>query len=111
MSARARTSSEPIGDCYRWAYHFILKHPDALLRQGLVTAPYSEEPPFEHAWIVHNHTVKDWQTMVAGFGGRFSSKGYPEEVWNALWKPTRVKDFDRRQALLAAARAEHYGPW
>lgn len=102
---------QPLGDCYRWAYNYIYKHGDALLHQGYVTAPLSNEPAFPHAWVTHNGLVKDWQTMVAGFGGKFHGRGYPEAVYVELWQPSRVQTFTRAEAQRAIAKAKHYGPW
>jgi len=100
-----------VGDCFRWAYTYIKKHPTALLHQGLVRLPFSTEKPFAHGWIVHNGIVKDWQTMVAGFGGKYRGVGYPEAVWNELWQPEHVRSFNQTDAMVTLARQGHYGPW
>jgi hypothetical protein len=102
-----------VGDCFRWAYTYIKKHPNALLQQGLVVAPYPgiEKTPYEHAWVVDKGIVKDWQTMVAGFGGKYRGVGYPEAVWNELWQPEHVRSFNQTDAMVTLARQGHYGPW
>jgi len=105
------TATKALGDCYRWAYLYVVNHPKAVLHQGLVTAPYSDLPPYEHAWVEHDGVVKDWQTMVAGYGGKFRFRGYPERTWEALWKPERVKMFSREEAMAEMSRTGHYGPW
>lgn len=102
---------QPLGDCYRWAYNYVFKHANALLHQGQVRAPLSNDPAFLHAWVTHKGIVKDWQTMVAGFGGKFRGRGYPEAVYAELWQPSGVQTFTQEEALIAAARAGHYGPW
>jgi hypothetical protein len=104
-------TTEALGDCYRWAYAYVLKHPTAVLYQGVVTAPYSEGKPYEHAWVEHGGVVKDWQTMVAGYGGKFRNRGYPKRTWEHLWNPEKVKTFSREQAVAEFDRAGHYGPW
>lgn len=106
-----RRKVQPLGDCYRWAYNYIFKHGTALLHHGYVNSPFSKNPAFPHAWVTHNGLVKDWQTMVAGFGGKFRGLGYPEAVYAELWHPTRVHTFTQEEALIAAGRSEHYGPW
>jgi hypothetical protein len=104
--------SAPTGDCYRWAYRYVLKHPQAFLYQGYVRDPDGvERGPFGHAWVIHKGIVKDWQTMVAGLGGRFRGCGYPETIYNQLWRPARVQVFDAAQARSALQRNGHYGPW
>lgn len=102
---------QPLGDCYRWAYNYVYKHGKALLHQGYVTPPLSNDPAFQHAWVTHNGLVKDWQTMVAGFGGNYCGRGYPEAAYAELWNPTRVRTFTQEEALIACERAGHYGPW
>jgi hypothetical protein len=105
--------TEAVGDCFRWAYTYILKHPNALLQQGLVVAPYKgiAKEPYAHAWVVHNGVVKDWQTMVAGMGGQYRGVGWPEAVWERLWHPTEVRSFAIEQAAIALLENGHYGPW
>lgn len=88
-----------------------MRNTDAVLYHGYVKAPLSKEPRFAHGWVVHNGIVKDWQTMVAGFGGRFMGIGYPERVWRELWKPQHVISFTAEQAYSKAVREQHYGPW
>jgi hypothetical protein len=100
-----------LGDCYRWAYHYVLKNPSAILYQGEVKPPLSDDPYFQHAWVVHDGIVKDWQTMLAGFGGKFMGKGYPKAVFEELWQPRKVTTYTRREMLEAAVKSEHYGPW
>ena len=104
-------TKEALGDCYRWAYQYVIKNPTAVLHQGLVTAPHSSDKPFEHAWIEHNGVIKDWQTMVAGYGGKFRNKGYPKRTWDLLWKPENVKTFTVDEARAESLRYGHYGPW
>lgn len=102
-----------LGDCYRWAYNYVRKHPSAVLYQGMVTAPYADGPeePFGHAWVVDGGVVKDWQTMVAGFGGRYKGKGWPVDVWATRWKPTNVRRYTLDQARAELLRNKHFGPW
>jgi hypothetical protein len=104
---------KPLGDCYRWAYHYVHKHPNAVLYQGTVTAPYKDagKAPYEHAWVLDGGVVKDWQTMVAGMGGRYRGVGWPEDVWARAWKPRHVKTFTQEQAHIAVVRHGHFGPW
>lgn len=104
-------TKEALGDCYRWAYAYVVKNPTATLHQGLVTQPYSKKPPYEHAWVEHGGVVRDWQTMVAGYGGKFRNRGYPKRIWEQLWNPEKVKVYTRAQAMTAMEEAGHYGPW
>lgn len=110
----ARKALKPLGDCYRWAYHYVLKHPGAVLYQGKVTAPPSSgggSAPYDHAWVLDGGVVKDWQTMVAGFGGRYRGRGWPESVWNRVWQPQDTRAYSIEQAMIQLAQHDHYGPW
>lgn len=102
-----------LGDCYRWAYQYLLKHPTAVLCQGTVVAPYADAGParYAHAWIVDGGVVKDWQTMVAGFGGRFSGRGWPAKHWVQRWQPLSVKKYTITEAVAQLSEHGHYGPW
>ena len=103
-----------VGDCFRWAYHYQQKHRHVVLHQGLIVAPHSVgigSKPFPHAWVVDDGLVKDWQTMVAGLGGRFRGTGYPEGTWTQLWQPKAVKSYTIEQSVIALAQNNHYGPW
>jgi hypothetical protein len=113
VDSKAVLSAEKLGDCYRWATLYVLAHPNAVLYQGTVVAPYSDvgKDRYDHAWVLDGGVVKDWQTMVAGMGGRYTSKGWPQDVWERAWKPRSTKVFTHEQARLAFSRYGHYGPW
>lgn len=102
-----------LGDCYRWAYRYVLKHPGALLHQGTVVAPFvgAGTGRYGHAWVVDGGVVKDWQTMVAGLGGHYKGVGWPEAVWVKSWQPRGVRVFSIEQAAIEMAKHGHYGPW
>lgn len=108
------------GDCFRWAYRQIQADPGSLLVHGVVTAPFSDPPhSFPHAWIEKGGLVQDWQTMVAGHGGKYEGKGYPKDVFYALWSPREVRKYDQLEAAKEALKSsggrkkggQHYGPW
>lgn len=99
------------GLCFPWAYQYVSENPDAVLYHGYVRMPESKDPPFVHGWVIHDGVVKDWQTMVAGFGGPFSGRGYPKATWVYLWKPQLTVRFSAEQAHAMLLRQNHYGPW
>jgi hypothetical protein len=87
---------------------------------GTVSAPFSSPPRrYMHAWVERGGTVYDWQTMVAGHGGKYRGIGYPVAVFYDLYKPTDVTRYTTDEALTAFARSrggresglQHYGPW
>lgn len=102
-----------LGDCFRWAYLYILRHPGAVLYQGQVKAPYRGAPEehYDHAWVVDGGIVKDWQTMVAGLGGQYRGKGWPASTWERVWRPQDVRAYSIEQAAMELSKFGHYGPW
>jgi hypothetical protein len=108
------------GLCYPWAFEYVMKHPDATLCQGTTVIPlHKPETKIGHAWVTHRGKVMDWQTMEAGYGGNWRGRGYPEDIFHRLYKPTNVRCYDKEQALIAMAKSRggletggsHYGPW
>lgn len=97
-----------------------MKHPDAILVQGTTVIPF--EKPVQkigHAWVEHRGKAYDWQTMEAGYGGKFRGKGYPIEVFNEIYKPTGTRRYTQEEAIVALLKSRggdvsggpHYGPW
>ena len=105
------------GDCYRWAFGYVHDHPDAVLVHGTVAEPMGSGKRIDHAWVVHDGVVKDWQTMEAHFGGKFRGKGYPEAVYYDLWSARPEEEYTVDTLWSAASRDAketgrmHYGPW
>lgn len=102
--------TQALGDCYRWAYHYVEKHPGAVLYQGYVTVPGTSRR-LAHAWVTHYGMVYDWQTMVGGLGGKYRGVGYPQDVYYRLWKPEDVHAYAIEQAAAQLVQHGHYGPW
>ena len=107
----------PLGRCYPWAYKYLQKHPDAVLVHGTVSEPFGSKKRIDHAWIVHNGLVKDWQTMEAHMGGIYAGKGYPWPVYRELWSARPEAEYTDetidealRQCVIDEGRW-HYGPW
>ena len=106
------------GQCYRWAYQYVRQHPGALLVHGTVSAEaFGEGRRIDHAWVIHDGLVKDWQTMVAGFGGNWSGKGYPWADYREVWSARPEEEYTNETLWDAVARGAkeagsmHYGPW
>ena len=107
MYSYDRRAAIPCGECFSWAYREVRESGGILVHAKVSFWGKT----FDHAWIEKGGKVYDWQTMVAGFGGKFRGKGYPEAVYAELWQPSGVKVFNKTEALVASARAGHYGPW
>jgi len=108
-----------LGDCYRYAYHRTSEEGGTLVH-GTVEQPFARPSrSYGHAWVEHEGTVYDWQTMEAHGGGNWMGKGYPQEVFYELFKPTEMTRYTSEEALTAAASSTggrlgggaHYGPW
>lgn len=121
---RNGTTGETIacGDCYRWAFRYALEHPDAVLIHGTVAEPMGSPKRIAHAWVVHDGIVKDWQTMEAGYGGKWEGQGYPWPAFQKTWaaRPVEEYDYDDVMARMRAFNAYKfrggapvlpYGPW
>jgi hypothetical protein len=62
--------------------------------------------------VEHNGMVYDWQTMVAGHGGpNFEGKGYPIDVFYALFSPERMLTYAPREVIRLQVEHGHTGPW
>src|SRR4051812_12117967 len=101
-------TSQPCGDCYRYAFRLYKQlaeqGKDVALVHATVTHPESGKA-IQHAWVVYGGDVYDWQS-----GGRRSSR----KEFKSLWKPgpgqTYLTD-DLTEVMVLAARSGHYGPW
>jgi len=98
------------GDCYRWAFRYAVNHPDAVIVHGAVQEPLGARR-YPHAWVLHQGRVKDWQTIEAGFGGKWQGKGYPMRTFKALWKPEESVRYSATDAIRLSVAARHYGPF
>jgi hypothetical protein len=98
------------GDCFRWAFRYAVKHPKALVVHGTVQEPLGTHR-YPHAWVTHRGRVKDWQTMEAGFGGKWQGKGYPLATFQMLWKPQDEVRFTAIEAIRLSVKTGHYGPF
>ncbi len=56
--------------------------------------------------------MKDWQTMVVGYGGpNFARRGYPIPIFYELYRPMKVKRYTPTEAMVNMVRTGHKGPW
>jgi hypothetical protein len=55
--------------------------------------------------------VYDWQTMVAGAGGKFTGKGWPKAVFYETFKPEVITEYTRSEILKNTTKYDHFGPW
>tara|TARA_R110000803_G_scaffold184881_1_gene247199 strand:+ start:127 stop:486 length:360 start_codon:yes stop_codon:yes gene_type:complete len=100
------------GDCYRWAWKYVLKHDDAIMVHGTIQQPFSsDKKKINHAWVEHNGKVMDWQTMEAMYGGIYQGKGYPSDVFYETWSAIAEKEYDFDGILEGLKNNGHYGPW
>jgi len=109
---------EPCGECFRWSFSQITKDDSAKLVHGLVTPPFSNKPPYWHAWIEKGDLVKDWQTMEAKIGGKFAGKGYPKNLFYELYQPKNIRKYSTSKAIEKWVQSKspehpngHMGPW
>jgi hypothetical protein len=101
-----------LGDCYRWAWKYLLHNDNATLVHGTIQQPLaSNQKKIRHAWIEHNGKVLDWQTMESGFGGIYKGKGYPIDAFYETWSADPEKKYDFDGMLAGLKENGHYGPW
>jgi len=102
----------PGGECYSYAYRYSRKHPDATIVHATVIEPFAIDPNrHAHAWVEEGGIIYDWQTMVAGEGGKFTGKGWPKGVFYEVFEPKDVKKYTSSEILRNTFRNKHYGPW
>ena len=117
VNKKSNPKTIPMGRCYPWAYQYLQKHPDAVLVHGTVSEPFGSPKRIDHAWIIHDGLVKDWQTMEAHMGGIYMGKGYPWPVYKELWSARPEAEYTSEtigdalhQCVIDEGRM-HYGPW
>jgi len=104
-------TSAPCGECFQWACGQAMRDKSVKVFHGLITMPFSNKPPHQHAWIEKNGRIWDWQMAEAGFGGKFHGKGYPPEIFEELFKPHDVKEYTAEEAIDNRNIHGHCGPY
>ena len=102
--AAALTPRVVCGECFSYAYQFVIKRGGAL-KHGTVTHPW-DKTEFPHAWVEKDGKIYDWQTAEVRKTAPLSMTDFYK--W---WKPQDVKSYNADEARGQAARARHYGPW
>ncbi len=116
---------EPLGQCYPWAYRYLMDNPDAVLVHG--TLPRNKvmgiRRAYGHGWIEHDGYVKDWQTMEAqppyGPVPAFRKTGWPLDVFYRMFQPINMRRYTHEEAMHTVLRSRggakeggpHFGPW
>ncbi len=104
LDIHERNPTVPLGDCFRWAYHFQKEHGGTLVH-GVVRDPQSRRS-YPHAWVVLDGRVWDWQTDALGSDPLTVAK------FRRIRRPTDEVEFeDEEAAAIAMLRHGHYGPW
>jgi len=107
------------GLCFPWAYQQTVddESEQTVLVHARVKSPTGNPPyRYDHAWIERSGIVQDWQTMVVGEEqgvpwSLYQEHGWPIQTFYAAFRPTDLKKYDQEQALIAAVRGGHHGPW
>lgn len=110
----SRRKTTPLGECYEWAYRQIFDDDSGrtVLVHGVVTEPFKSPPhKYVHAWIERDGKVLDWQTIEGGGGGHYHGVGFPVDLFYELFRPTKMRRYDQKAAMLAAVKNKHFGPW
>jgi hypothetical protein len=103
--------SEAMGECFRWAYHYVVDHaddtPSPVLVHALVSDPWDHHK-FWHAWVEHRGVRLDWQSEEMHSG----KKQVPISDFREWYSP--IKDERRytpNEARIAMVKNNHMGPW
>lgn len=107
------------GNCYEAAYTLIrnaaaLGWENVRLVHAIVTGNGgdAEGHDFGHAWVEHDLIFGDvYRVRLAADYSSGKSTDLPVEYFREVGKAREIREYTVEEALLAATRNRHFGPW
>jgi len=91
---------ERVGECYKDAYHFLLREGEGLLVHGEVTSP-ADTRVIKHAWVELDGYV--WEPQTKQY--------FRKPDFYDVFKPKVQAKYTPLEAAKLAVKTRHYGPW